>query len=161
LLVDSELAAETAEPDEIALTRRFVRELALGAGAKPPSRRRLLALEPGRRWSWLAAEGVAAGVLPPGTSGDEMRGRFRVYAANARRLRGHRPRRYPGPAALLLARDRSGRAGDPAAVWAELCDAFLCREVPGDHYSLMAPSRVDAVAREIDSLLEASEKGLR
>jgi amino acid adenylation domain-containing protein len=96
---------------------------------------------------------VSAGVLPPDI-GPEAFGRIaRRFMANSRLLAAHRP--APSGARTLLVRAADGGADEKTtAAWRELLgENTTVTVVPGDHYSVVAPPAVDAVAAAIREAL--------
>jgi len=73
----------------------------------------------------------------------ELRRRFEVFRASAEAARAFRPGPYDGPLDLFEAAERP----KPAATWRPL--ARQTAILPGDHYSLLAPPTVDALAEAL------------
>jgi thioesterase domain-containing protein/acyl carrier protein len=71
------------------------------------------------------------------------------------------PKPYSGPVLFFQAKDRPmGRYWDLAWEWMALTDNRCdCREIPGDHVTLLKPPNIDILAEHLKSALEtASEK---
>jgi thioesterase domain-containing protein len=80
-----------------------------------------------------------------------MRRRFAVYAANVRAMLAHRPRPYAGRLTLI----RAGGAVGPEPAWAALALGGLdVGAVPGDHYGILRPPAVEALAAELRAALD-------
>jgi amino acid adenylation domain-containing protein/FkbM family methyltransferase len=81
---------------------------------------------------------------------------LRVYQANAASVRRYRPAPLTSGIcriALLRAGERpSGLEPDPSLGWAGLAPGLLVRELAGDHYSLLRPPAVDALAAALEEL---------
>jgi amino acid adenylation domain-containing protein len=154
-LLDSHVPAEGTEPpdaDDAELLAGFARELrgALGlpeTGASTSDRRRSAedVLEE------LLAQARAARVLPADADVSDVRRRYAVYAANVRAMVAHRPRPYPGRLTLI----RAGGAVGPEPEWAGLAIGGLdVGAVPGDHYGILRPPAVEALAARLRAALE-------
>jgi amino acid adenylation domain-containing protein len=92
---------------------------------------------------WLAAEAARLGLLPPGLDDGELARRFAVFEANFRALE-----IYEGgacAASILLFRAASTAAPDRG--WERLIQRPIeAHDLPGDHYSLLQPDRVQPLA---------------
>jgi thioesterase domain-containing protein len=82
---------------------------------------------------------------------------LRVYQANAAAVRRYRPSPLSpgiGRVALLRAGARPGGIEpDPSLGWAGLAPGLLVRQLASDHYSLLRPPAVDALAAGLEELL--------
>ncbi|MEH1030101.1 amino acid adenylation domain-containing protein, partial [Micromonospora profundi] len=94
-----------------------------------------------------------AGLVPDGLR-DEVRLRMRAFSTNVAALHAHRPRRYDGPVTLIRTADGADRADDDAT-WQALCPRLGRRTVPGDHYTMLRPPHLAALATAVrDALRE-------
>ncbi len=73
----------------------------------------------------------------------DLRRRFEVYRASAEAVRAYRPGPYDGPLDLFEAADRPA----PASTWRRLARHTVV--LPGDHYSVLAPPQVEALAEAL------------
>ncbi|SEK60190.1 alpha/beta fold hydrolase [Nonomuraea pusilla] len=88
--------------------------------------------------AWFAADAAAMGAEP---GEPELAERFPVFAANVRALLAFRPSRVDGRVVLLCAEEPgAGRIGR----WRAFADET--RVVPGDHYTMLRPPHVEALA---------------
>jgi thioesterase domain-containing protein/acyl carrier protein len=79
--------------------------------------------------------------IPQDVAPDDLGRRFELFRSNAEAARAFRPGPYDGPLDLFEAAERPA----PAATWRSL--ARRVATLPGDHYSLLAPPQVEALAR--------------
>jgi amino acid adenylation domain-containing protein len=86
------------------------------------------------------------GALPDDLPPEDVERIFRVFAANAAAIRAYRPASYPGGVTHLLAKDT---VVDAAAWRAVIRGPLDEATIPGDHYTLVAPPNVSALAREL------------
>lgn len=101
--------------------------------------------------AWFDADVRGMGVEPGGA---ELATRFAVFAANVRAFLAHRPSPVDARVVLLSSED-SG----PAYLerWRPLADAV--RVVPGDHYTMLQPPNVEALAKAMrEELSEVSAR---
>jgi amino acid adenylation domain-containing protein len=92
--------------------------------------------------SLLAAFAREPGIphdLDPG----DLRRRFEIFRSHVAASRAFRPGPYDGPLDLIEAAERP----EPAATWRGLARWVVV--LPGDHYSLLAPPQVEALARAL------------
>jgi surfactin synthase thioesterase subunit/acyl carrier protein len=89
--------------------------------------------------SLLAAFAREPGI-PPDLDPSDLRRHFEIFRANAMASRAFRPGPYDGPLDLIEAAERSA----PATFWRGLARRVVV--LPGDHYTLLAPPLVDALA---------------
>ncbi|RYZ36779.1 MAG: non-ribosomal peptide synthetase, partial [Myxococcaceae bacterium] len=143
-------ASDDATPDTV---ERFAGDLGRITGLQlptPPEGTR-----PEELLQAVLEEGRKHGVLIPEAGLPEMRTLFQVFSANTRALRRYVPGRIDGPLTVLRAVD----AIDFAPVrrdrgWGGTCGGGVeLHEVPGDHYSLLQPPRVQALAERLKALL--------
>ncbi|MER7009384.1 thioesterase domain-containing protein, partial [Dactylosporangium sp. NPDC000555] len=99
--------------------------------------------------TWFAEDVAGAGLgtaVPPG----ELEARFVAFAANTRAFLAHRPEPYDGRLVHVSAAERD----DDAERWRAVAPvAFEHHTVGGDHYTVLRPPRVTAVASILDTLL--------
>ncbi|HEV3075797.1 MAG TPA: amino acid adenylation domain-containing protein, partial [Thermoanaerobaculia bacterium] len=106
-------------------------------------------LDPALPLPGLAAAAQAAGLLPPEIGPVDVARLFDQFRTTRQALDRYRPAPYSGRLTLLLAAHRPATAGpaDPAATWAALAGAGSELELlPGDHYSIVRPPAVTALA---------------
>jgi thioesterase domain-containing protein/acyl carrier protein len=158
------VAAEAAAPAasaaaEALLKATFVHDLLAlsGRGQAAPAealRRLDLALPVGR----LAAAAQAAGLMPAELDPEDVVLLYELFRTTRRALERYRPAPYAGRLTLLLAaRHPAASNGRPAAAWASLAGAGAeLVSIPGDHYSIMRPPSVDALAKALRRRLVAA-----
>ncbi len=97
-----------------------------------------------------------AGVLPREIGAVALRPIFATFARNFRALLAYEPAPYGGRVRLLQG-SASAAHSDTANAWMALFggDAAVV-ELPGDHYSLMRPPHVGALAGALDALLSTT-----
>jgi thioesterase domain-containing protein/acyl carrier protein len=111
----------------------------------------------------LMAQGQATGMLDHDVTLAQLQRRFRVFMAHERAAAQYEPPAYGGPLTVLYARDAQGGAAhsDPSLGWeTELRRAVAVIAVPGDHYSMLQPPHVSALADHLRSE-ETKEWGAR
>ncbi|HST66958.1 MAG TPA: thioesterase domain-containing protein, partial [Mycobacteriales bacterium] len=110
----------------------------------------------------LAAEvvrqAVAADVLPPDTAQGQLTRLLATFDAGVRAARGYDARPWAGRLLAMRAADEDA-ASSPIRRFAPLADGVDEVVVPGDHYSMMRPPHVDAVAAELTRALAAAGPG--
>ncbi|MFD0727036.1 alpha/beta fold hydrolase, partial [Lysobacter brunescens] len=147
-LIDSELLVEDAHRPDVSLS-------ALGV--------MLRELGPSRPGMWAGLDGilasrgidaalvearelaVQAGMIEPTLRWETLRDRFRIYRSNLVALRAHRARAYGGDVGLLIAGEDTTRMARQG--WAGLATLRSVLELPCDHFTVMKPPHVQAVAR--------------
>ena len=100
------------------------------------------------------AQAQAAGLLPAELDFAATLGMLAVFRANLARLQGYAGGPYPGRLTLLRATDAPPPAPGtpppgPALGWEALAAAVEVEPIPGDHYSLVRPPAVEAIAARL------------
>nr|AVI26393.1 nonribosomal peptide synthase [Candidatus Entotheonella serta] len=118
----------------------------------------------GKNWddqlTYLTERLKVAGIMPPGTAMQEMRGIVEVYRTQSR-MRYHPDIALPVP--IVLLRCREGAMGknsgaDETWGWARLTtQAVFVEEVPGDHISMLAFPQVETLAEHLCARLPSHE----
>jgi amino acid adenylation domain-containing protein len=139
-------AAGALPPDEIGLLAAFARELGISLEALGLTEDEARALAPEQRWALLFEKGREAGRLRPGDDLADLHRRFEVFRAHAEAARAFRPGPYDGPLDLIEAAERPAAAGS----WRDLARRTVV--LPGDHFSLLVPPGVDALAAAVGEL---------
>ncbi|MFD9440591.1 amino acid adenylation domain-containing protein [Streptomyces sp. NPDC060006] len=158
--------ADAWEFDEGSLLRYFAEDLCRAAGVPPLPRERAAArpgtgtadgaaapvdasapLDPAASHAQLLDDLRAAKVLPD-LSPDQFERAYGVFRANVRALAGHQPAPYSGPLLYFHSADAEGTAR--AEYWRGSTDgAFTARPVHADHYTMLHPPHIAAVARDL------------
>ncbi|HVR08690.1 MAG TPA: thioesterase domain-containing protein, partial [Thermoanaerobaculia bacterium] len=108
-------------------------------------------------WDVLLAAARRAGAVPAGIEAAQVRAYFEIFTSVGAAARRYRPRPYRGRAVLFTAGQGHG---DPTLGWKGLIAGGLeLVRVPGDHYDLLRPSAVEAVARQLTACLGGAEGG--
>jgi len=137
-----------ADEDPVGL---FLRDHGLDRGGSPGPSRTGRALAEARR----------RGIIPQGLSLEEFSDlavrygtAFRDHVALARAYSptGRVPRLL-----VVEATDRPPGRATPALTWTECADHLMREQVPGDHFSILRPPHVDAVARILARHLQLGE----
>jgi amino acid adenylation domain-containing protein len=81
---------------------------------------------------------------------EDVRRRFEVFRASAEAARAFRPGPYDGPLDLLEASERP----EPAVTWRALARRIVI--LSGDHFGVLAPPGVDALAGALQSIYQTS-----
>jgi thioesterase domain-containing protein len=110
------------------------------------------------------AKAAAFRSLVQSTGEELLRNIFRVVEANAAASRVYTPRSYPGKITLFRAAElHSGANQGFAAIfpendlgWRRLAADVTVHELPGDHFSIMAPPIVAALANKLQQALDAA-----
>ncbi|MFD6424063.1 amino acid adenylation domain-containing protein [Streptomyces sp. NPDC060198] len=93
------------------------------------------------------------GILPTDIGRLEFEDVVARFTSNARALHGYRPAEYDGPIQFLRA--ESGATLETADSWRALCrGTFEVVTVPGDHYTVLKPPQVQAVAACLHHILQ-------
>ncbi|MFE4621579.1 amino acid adenylation domain-containing protein [Streptomyces mirabilis] len=151
--------AEAGEFDEESLMRHFAEELCRAAGL-PPLPRERAAARPGASTADGAAAPLArllgelrAAKALPDLGPDQFERAYRVFQANAHALAGYEPGPYPGPLLYFHSADAEGAAR--AESWRGSTDgAFTARPVHADHYTMLHPPHIGAVARDLTDSMD-------
>jgi len=156
-LLDSMVPAPDApleDLDEAGLLRLFLREqagLAPAGGAtwldeRPP------AAEQAAEVSWLLARAHATGLLKTELRPEQVQRLLDVNRANRRALAGYRPRPYAGRITVFRS---TSAAAEPAGIWEALSGQPVeAYEVAADHYGMLKPPAVAALAQRLGSCIE-------
>ncbi|MEV4706159.1 amino acid adenylation domain-containing protein [Actinoplanes sp. NPDC049316] len=144
IAVDSGFPPDPAPVTEADVLAAFVRDLADTAGVAGPAID-LTAVAPADHEDIVLATLEDAGVSTADLR-DELRTRFRAYAADVRAFHEHRPGGFAGRAVLIRAAESS-----PAdfTMWKELCPGLEELTSPGDHFTMVQPPHVEALAAMI------------
>jgi amino acid adenylation domain-containing protein len=147
--LDSELPEPRPAPTELDVLTWFVLDVVAVAGVPlPPVDLDAAGGLGGRDLEDLALDVLARAGLAPSDSHEDLRTRMRVFAGNVRHHAGHRPRPFDGPLLLVTAQGNPETA-DAAARWRAVAPHLEHVAVPGDHYSVLRPPHVDAVAAAV------------
>jgi thioesterase domain-containing protein len=98
------------------------------------------------------------GLLPPDLDVPQARQLFEVFRANGLAVRAYRPPAYAGRLVLFRAQEWLGPAADPALGWADLAAGGVeLREIPGNHFTILKPPHVQALAAGLAAALAAGD----
>jgi amino acid adenylation domain-containing protein len=141
-----------AEPDQAELLAWFTADFAGIAGSDPPAMdlAALRQLPAGQQVDATLAALESAGL----TSAElraELRNRIRVFLGNSRAYLAYQPAPYDGRLVLLRAADEPD---EDAERWRVLApESFEHYVVPGNHYTMIAPPHLSAVAQAVQRCL--------
>jgi len=153
--------AEPAErlggDEELAALDLFARDQAGVGGADVSALLQGLDLaDPDAALDTLTGRLAAQGLLPPDADAELPARLFAVFRRNLAALAAYRPGSYGGRIDVVLARDTqlAGESPtlDPGRGWLELAAGGAVHRLPGDHYSLMRPPAVAALAERLERL---------
>jgi thioesterase domain-containing protein len=118
----------------------------------------ILALPPGERLARVLALAQSAGALSPELRLAHAEELLAVYAHNRRALDGYVPIPYSGELVVVRAQGSlPAGTGDPTLGWRDLAAGGTGIVVlPGDHYSLLRPPAVEALATALAGPLTRS-----
>ena len=105
----------------------------------------------------LAARVAAASIFPGHVGVPELARFLRVFEANLAAGRGHHGQPFPGDVTLIAATEAEEPLPPDHGFRPLVAGHLELRSMPGDHYSLLRPPQVDALARAFDELLAAAE----
>ncbi len=160
-LLDSYAPAPDPEPagDGAGVLAWFAYDLARRFGKEPPATAEdLRQISPERRLPFVLEQARAAGVLPPDIDEQQIQRALDVFAANAQAMHNYRPPTYPGRVTLLRAEERPpDDPQDPALGWGAFAagGVEVCT-VPGDHYTIVGPPHVQALAERLGACIAYS-----
>ncbi|MEM9292782.1 MAG: thioesterase domain-containing protein [Acidobacteriota bacterium] len=142
-----------AAPEGAALAQRFLADLAaLATRTAPP-----LALQGEESWDDLRQRALAVGrdaSLPGSEDEETFFTLLERYRANAQALAAFAPApRAQGVATLLMAAESEDPTGGEG--WRELAPGATVTTLPGNHYTLVQPPRVRALARAVSAALSS------
>lgn len=169
-LLDSrtpQLPGQPATPHQSVLA--FAGALGRQLGVAPAFKLALPNGEAAEQLAALLAQGQAAGMLDHDVTLAQLQRRFRVFMAHERAAAQYEPPAYVGPLTVLYARDAQGGEthSDPSLGWeTELRRAVTAIAAPGDHYSMLQPPYVSALANhlrseETNEWVQAIERGIK
>lgn len=125
----------------------FVRDFAVrGGGEAGFSARFYRELLPNRRLEYLVTTLQKNGAAPL-LDAEEIESLFEIFQANSRAIQSYHPGPYGGALSLFVAEDFQLGNRRSSAAWAKLCPGNIEIELlPGNHYSIMDPDRVERLA---------------
>jgi thioesterase domain-containing protein len=148
VLLDAAYVSEeeaATPPPESEIRRWFARDVARLAGI-PPERVDVSSDEEVEEL--LARTGAEVGL-----EADEIRERYRLFAANSHALLAYRPAPYDGAATLVLAEE----SPDVTDAWARYVSGPIDRHViPGDHAEVLTVASAELIAPIVDDVLRKS-----
>ncbi|AUX21618.1 hypothetical protein SOCEGT47_021040 [Sorangium cellulosum] len=108
--------------------------------------------------AWILARLEELGVLPAGTTLDELGALFDVFERNAALLARYAPGAVSARVELFRAEGSPRR--DPRPAWARWAPGLRSHVAPGDHYTLLRKPHVEALAGRLrEALLDAEADG--
>ncbi|QSQ23762.1 amino acid adenylation domain-containing protein [Pyxidicoccus parkwayensis] len=132
---------------------QFAEHLSRQAGLNPEAAELLGQVDAGELKALLEdAPGADAGLPPKALA--ELRELWRVFSRNLRATQAYLPGNYPGRAVLLRAAEGPREGLEEDLGWGALTSGVEVHEVPGDHFSLIAPPHVERLAERLRELLE-------
>jgi thioesterase domain-containing protein len=145
ILLDSGAPTAAYEPDQAELLSWFVSDLAgLAAADAPTMDMTTLRQLPASQQVDAALAALESAGLGTAAVRQELRNRIKVFSANSRAFLAHQPGRYNGRLVLLSAADEPD---DDIRQWHALAPRdFEHYVVPGNHYTLLQPPHLSAVA---------------
>ena len=145
-MIDSDLTEERKAAGEADRHLAFLGDLA--SGQLPAAARRAVLAAPADRLMETGAEVAAArGWIPAETGVRQYELLMRAHAHNLAILGEYRAAESKVPALLLVAGEV--RRPDPVPAWRELCPDLDVEVWPYDHYSIVEPGRLPAIAARV------------
>jgi len=150
--------------DELDMMRVFALDLGRLAAADLELGREVLeATDESGRLALILARATAAGILPGDFDARALRRMWSVFRANQKAIGGYRPQPR-GALAVLIATESPGDAAggdghDGHNGWSRFGIELPSVRLPGDHYSLLRPPRVAALADSIARWLDGTHGG--
>jgi thioesterase domain-containing protein/acyl carrier protein len=111
----------------------------------------------------LLDRAIAAGTLPPDYNSERIRRLLDVRLSNRMALTRYRPLPYPGRVSLFRATEPSpdihevGESEDRLLGWGPMSRAVDLYEIPSSHLDIIDRPGVDAVAKQVNALLDGLE----
>ena len=137
---------------------QFADHLSRLSGLNPEAAGLLGQVDPEELKALLEDTPGAGGNLPPRALA-ELRGLWRVFSRNLRASHAYQPQQYPGRLVLLRAAEGPREGLERDLGWGALASEVEVLEVPGDHFSLIAPPHVERLAERLRELLERTPAG--
>ena len=161
VLLDAARPRPGAGVDDAALACRFARDFGGLLGRELTVETEALRALP--REEWLRHILTAAGPAGAGIGVEQARSMLATFTRNYRALLDYHALPYPGRLALLRAVGSPHDAmPEPSLGWSEVAGAgVLVETVPGDHYSMVRPPHVAALARILGRCLAPADGALR
>ncbi|MFJ6793251.1 amino acid adenylation domain-containing protein [Streptomyces sp. NPDC091268] len=152
-MIDADLTEDRSPATEADRHLAFLGDLA--GGRLPAAARTAVAAAPAETLVETAARVAAGhGWLPAEAGADQYELLMRVHAHNLAVLDAHRPDKHDVPALLLVAGEVE--RPDPVAAWRDLCPGIEAEVWPYDHYSIVGPEALGAVAGRATAWLGAA-----
>ncbi|HEY0783841.1 MAG TPA: amino acid adenylation domain-containing protein, partial [Thermoanaerobaculia bacterium] len=149
-LVDAAVPGTGGEPldaDDAVLASWFARDLGGLTGIDlEVSPDELRGLDASAQAELLLARAQAAHVLPRDLTTADLLAHLAVFLRNYAALLGYRPQPYAGELLLLNAAEGEG---DLAAAWRQVAASVDALRVPGNHYTMVRPPCVEALAERL------------
>jgi amino acid adenylation domain-containing protein len=163
-LIDSYAPPPDPEPagDDVGLLAWFAYDLARRFGKEPPvSADDLRRVSPERRLPYLLELAQAADILPADIDERQIRGAIEVFTANMRAMRSYWPPTYAGRVTLLRAGEIApGEPPEPTLGWGAVAlGGVEVFDIAGDHYTIVSPPHVQALAERLGACIDAVQIG--
>ena len=156
-LIDSPTPDKVARPDEAERLAWFLRDIAGTAGTSfTLSAEELRPLGAEQRLAFALERAREAGVVARDVDSAQLQRLLRVFEANTQAMAGWTPRKVDVPALLLKAADDTLARAD-AAGWRPWVGRLEARTLAGNHYSLLGPAGVEALAAVLRMSLTRAE----
>ncbi|MGZ3457745.1 MAG: alpha/beta fold hydrolase, partial [Archangium sp.] len=137
---------------------QFADHLSRLSGLNPEAAGLLGQVDPEELKALLEDTPGAGAHLPPRACA-ELRELWRVFSRNLRASHEYVPKHYPGRLVLLRAAEGPREGLEETLGWGALASEVEVHEVPGDHFSLIAPPHVNHLAERLRELLERTSAG--
>jgi thioesterase domain-containing protein len=152
------LALAAVEQTEGALIEALAGEL--GLDVTPGE---IEAMQPDARLPHVAARAAMSGLFSAANAERHLSRLLRVLKAHAEAMRSYTPRRYDGPFTLIraaesLTPEAAARIEDPTCGWAAWSAGPInVRVIPGNHFNIVRPPYVSALATMLRSIFNGSQ----
>ena len=156
-LIDSPAPEKVSRPDEAERVSWFMRDIA-GTAGKPftLAAEELRPLAATQRLAFALSRAHDADVVTRDVDMPQLQRLLHVFEADTQAMAHWKPRKVDIPALLLKAADDSVARAD-AGAWKPWVGRLESRVLAGDHYSLLAPEGVDALAAVLRMSLARAE----
>jgi thioesterase domain-containing protein len=154
--IDGATPGRVPRHNRLSVLAWFMRDLISAAGQRAAlPMDQVSTLPPGERLRALFDWARSAGHLSADTTLAEIERLQRIFLAHQVAMEDYVPGATRAPVLLLDAADQPDRLR--ARAWAQWTPRLTRRDVPGDHYSVVAPSNLDALSASLGPALSAAD----
>jgi len=153
-------ADRPAEDDDLWLLYGFAQDLGLKLEYFTLTMEQLQQLDADERLSLILEQARAANLVPADIEISTIRQLFAVFKTNVHAMRTYAPQVYPGRISFFRAAERlTPDQPDLAEGWRALTTAgVVVQDIPGNHYTIIRPPQVQALAAQLAACLDAAQR---